>query len=160
MKGYDSRAVANFFVAKFCADNRLLTIMQLVKFVYLAHGWHLGFIGKPLICHRVEAWKFGPVIVEVYDAFRPKGITVRDKAKDDDDRFYDAAFNPDALGIMESVCDAYSQLPVFVLSNLTHKPGTPWFNAAMERGHYAHIRDAEIRDYYERLIKERGEVNE
>ena len=37
--------------------------MQLLKLIYVAHGWHLETSsGNPLIQNKIEAWKFGQVI--------------------------------------------------------------------------------------------------
>ena len=69
IEGYDSRAIANRFVRKAKEAKKTLDIMSLVKFVYIAHGWYLAYADRALICHRVEAWKHGPVIPKVYFAF-------------------------------------------------------------------------------------------
>jgi uncharacterized phage-associated protein len=47
-----------------------LTPMQLVKLVFLCHGWMLGLYGKPLVRDRIEAWKYGPVIPKLYNAVK------------------------------------------------------------------------------------------
>ncbi|MCD8455896.1 DUF4065 domain-containing protein [Xylella taiwanensis] len=41
--------------------------MQVLKLVYIAHGWHLGFRQEPLLNKRVEAWRHGPVIRSLYE---------------------------------------------------------------------------------------------
>ena len=51
-----------------------LSILQLVKLVYLAHGWSLGFDRGPLINATAEAWERGPVIPRVYNFYRKQGI--------------------------------------------------------------------------------------
>lgn len=150
---HDSRAVANRFVALAREHSEIITIMQLVKFVYLAHGWHLGFYGEPLICHEVQAWKFGPVIPEVYFAFRPQGIVVKHEAEQKPGVPYLAEFSSSSREeeIIADVFRAYSKLSGTALSALTHEPGTPWDKARGE-GLHIPIPDSEIREYYKGQI--------
>lgn len=155
-EGHDSRAVANYFVKKSHAEGRLLGVSQTVKLVYLAHGWHLGLTGKPLICHEVEAWKYGPVIPLVYDAFRDQLGAVRHLALEDGHP-YEADFDEYAKRIMDRVYNAYSKIGIVALSNLTHEKGTPWSWASREGGRYSLISNRLIEEYYKRLIVQKRE---
>ncbi|HHB81002.1 MAG TPA: DUF4065 domain-containing protein, partial [Aliiroseovarius sp.] len=74
---YDARSIANWFVTRAERDGRPLSIMHLLKLIYVAHGWYLETRKAPLIFNRIEAWQYGPVIPDVYNAFRPGGIDVR-----------------------------------------------------------------------------------
>ena len=49
------------------------TPMQLLKLVYIAHGWTLGICATPLITEQVEAWKYGPVIPDLYQHVKKYG---------------------------------------------------------------------------------------
>ena len=76
MKDFPAVVVANYFVEKGKADKKNIDLLKLVKLVYIAHGWHLGLydeIDRPLIREDVEAWKYGPVVRSVYDAFKGVG---------------------------------------------------------------------------------------
>ena len=97
-QGHDPRSVANYLVKKAASDvnGQPLTIVHLLKLVYFAHGWHLGRTGQPLINRPVEAWKYGPVIPEVYDAFRPeatRGLTVEKLATNRRGDVFEAELN-------------------------------------------------------------------
>ena len=50
--------------------NTPLDVMQLVKMVYISHGWMLGFYQTPLFNDRIEAWTYGPVVVSVQDRYK------------------------------------------------------------------------------------------
>ena len=63
---HDPKAVANYFLDCAKEDGESLTLLKLVKLVYLAHGWHLGLTGDPLIKENVEAWRYGPVVPSIY----------------------------------------------------------------------------------------------
>jgi len=58
-------AVANYFIKKSQDDGIAVTPMQLVKLVYIAHGWHLGLHHSQLLTESIQAWKYGPVIPSV-----------------------------------------------------------------------------------------------
>ena len=151
-QGYDSRAVANHFVELAAEKGERLTIMQVVKLVYLAHGWFLGFYPKtPLISHDVEAWRLGPVVREVYKAFRPQGVIMSRHAIDGK-KPYRADFSEDALEIIDSVFEEYTNISVFALSAITHKPGTPWSVIYERDGLFAPIPDELIGEYYQQRI--------
>lgn len=40
--------------------------LELQKILYLAHLFHLGRAGQPLVTERFEAWDYGPVIPALY----------------------------------------------------------------------------------------------
>ena len=154
--GHDSRAVANIFVRKAQDAGDDLTIMALLKFVYFAHGWTLGYTKQPLICHAVEAWKHGPVVPEVYEIFRPQGILVREIVQQ---------YSVPGIGdlsaterkIINGVYVSYSPLDPFRLSHITHGEGTPW--AKYNKRYYATIPNEEIAEYYQTIVREnRGNV--
>ena len=153
-KAHDSRAVANCFVRLAQEKGKTITIMQLVKFVYLAHGWHLGHYYNPLIRHDVEAWRLGPVVPEVYNAFRPQGVVVDAPVRHGyiTSQEYEGEFNRKAKKLIRGVFDVYVKLPAYALSGLTHKPGTPW-HKVKDKGFYAPIDDKIIRDYYHKKVR-------
>ena len=56
----------------------LVTNLRLQKLLYFAQGWSLARYGKPLFDAPIEAWKFGPVVREVYNEYsanRANGIS-------------------------------------------------------------------------------------
>ena len=69
----DARAIANRLLAKGRAEGVPIDPMKLLKLTYIAHGWVLGLTGRPLIRQAVEAWPYGPVIPDVYFAWKRFG---------------------------------------------------------------------------------------
>ncbi len=69
MMANDSRQVGNHFVDLAQRNNRPLYITTMLKLVYIAHGWTLALLDRPLIMSTIEAWRYGPVIPVLYDAF-------------------------------------------------------------------------------------------
>ena len=68
-----ARAVANELIELAKQEGRAFTPLQLLKLVYIAHGWMLGLRQKPLIRDRIEAWKYGPVIPALYHDLKRYG---------------------------------------------------------------------------------------
>lgn len=103
------------------------TPMQLLKLVYIAHGWMLGICGTPLIREQIEAWKYGPVIPELYQDVKRFGsspIFVNKLGN-----FWEcptANFNNDENAVIKYVVDAYGGIDGISLSQITHAPETPW----------------------------------
>lgn len=143
---YDARQIANWFIQRAARDGRKLSIMQLLKLVYISHGWHLEITRNPLFRNRIEAWQHGPVIPDVYHAFRPQGIeVVREDAR------YSAEPAERVAGFLEEIYSIYGRRSPFNLSEITHVPGGPWDIAIRRSGRFAPITDDLIYPHYAAL---------
>jgi len=69
---YSAFDIANYFLWK--ADNpekqELLSNLKLQKLVYYAQGLHLVINNTPLFSERILAWKYGPVVPDVYHEYK------------------------------------------------------------------------------------------
>jgi uncharacterized phage-associated protein len=155
---YDARAVANFILDLADREREPLTQVSLLKILYFAHGWYLATKGKPLVSQPIEAWKYGPVIKVVRDAFkefesRPISKraerlvlqtgelqTVSPKLANDDAQF------------VEGVFQQYRHFDAWELSDITHERGSPWdavWNPKIASGRLGlRIRNEEIREHF------------
>jgi uncharacterized phage-associated protein len=148
----DARIVANRFLDLARQRGRSITPMQLLKLVYIAHGWTLGLTDRPLIDQRVEAWQYGPVIRELYNSTRQYGgsaITAPIPA-------FAGALTPAQQGMIDQVYDLYGHLSGVALSNITHMPDTPWANTYKPGSFGDVIDNAVIAAHYRRLNAERN----
>jgi uncharacterized phage-associated protein len=119
---HDARAIANRLIELANEDGNQLTIMQVIKLVYFCHAWMLGLYERPLIEQPVEAWRYGPVIRDVYDSFKNyRGKPIKPKA-----RVPAADLNDDEQDLINQVYRKYGHLSGIRLSELTHEDGTPW----------------------------------
>jgi uncharacterized phage-associated protein len=142
---YDARQIANWFVERANRDGRRLSIMSLLKLTYIAHGWHLETRQSALFNNRIEAWRYGPVIPDVYNAFRSQGVNVIAPI---------SVAQPAMLGVddqsfLEEIWKIYGSLDPFHLSELTHVAGGPWDLATKTGGYYAKIPDELILQHYQ-----------
>ena len=56
---HDPRAIANKILQMREGAGQHLTMMQLIKLVYIADGWSLALLGKPLSKHNPQACSTG-----------------------------------------------------------------------------------------------------
>lgn len=164
-KTYPSLAVANFFVQQSLKTGASLTPMKLLKLVYIAHGWSLALFDTPLISEIVQAWEYGPVIPEVYYAFRHyrAGQITDMKHETAGNRIVTPTVEPDdrsAEALLEKVWAGYGKEDALYLSTITHQPGTPWSQAWETQGKNAIISQDSIKSHYKHLADARRVVRE
>ena len=148
----DARVVANRFLDLAGQAGLPLTPMQLTKLVYIAHGWMLGLTGEPLIDQRVEAWQYGPVVRDVYNATRMYGRSpVGGRLPS-----FGTPLRPDQQNMVDQVFGLYGQMDGIALSNITHMPDTPWANTYRPGAFGTSIPNDLIAAHYRRLRQERS----
>lgn len=54
-------------------SNWSLSNLELQKLLYIAHMFHLGQEGEPLVAGDFQAWMYGPVHKELYDQIKAFG---------------------------------------------------------------------------------------
>jgi len=140
---FDARQIANWFILRAKRDGKVLSIMQLLKLVYIAHGWHLEMRNRPLFFNRIEVWRRGPVIRDIYTEFRNKGIDVHEPSTG-----HLVELPPEYDRFLEQIYDIYGKKSAYELSDLTHKPGSPWDMVHKSKGLFATITDDVIRPHY------------
>lgn len=156
-------AVANYFVELAHKDNKVLTLLGLVKRVYIAHGFSLAIFHKSLLdsrFDRVEAWKYGPVIPCVYHSFKQfRANPITDKTlimnwdeKDMNPCFYAPELkDKDAKAVVEMVWKRYLNMSDSEMVSLTHRKGTPW-DLCYIQGENEVIPDEITELYYQKIV--------
>lgn len=145
--------VAGYLLKLAKDDDKTLTPMQLLKLVYLAHGWMLGLHGRPLIEDNIEAWKYGPVIPALYKQIK---------------KFHSGPVGPDALQIATNLDDCeknilaqvyriYGGLTGIKLSMLTHEPESPWHQTITKDR--INISNDIIQEYYSNMYDKSKQSN-
>jgi uncharacterized phage-associated protein len=121
----NARAVANEFIRLAEADGKSLTPLQLIKLTYIAHGWMLALYQRPLISDRIEAWKYGPVIPDLYRAMRDYGGGNVTSRLTEANR--SAPLDASERDLIRQVYARYGNKNGVQLSQMTHQFGTtPW----------------------------------
>lgn len=154
MNAHPSRQAADLILDKAEERGRTFTPMQILKLVYLCHGWMLGLHGRPLISEPVEAWRYGPVIRDLYHGVKKfrsnpveKPLFVSGSAHDFDEAEKD---------IVGQVADVYGDMSGIRLSRLTHARGTPWHITWHSGGRNSVISNDLIEHHFCELGKDGG----
>ncbi len=146
---YDVLTVADAILKIAKAKGQSLTPMQLMKLVYIAHGWSLGLRNIDLFRNRIEAWQYGPVMPDLYHATKRFG---RDPIPlslvGDENKIF---VSPDDANFLRDVFDKYGHLNGIQLSYLTHQSGTPWDSVYRPGVSQIGIPDDLIRSHYREL---------
>ena len=141
---HDADAIANALIERANRNQRPLTPMQIIKLVYICHGWMLGLYGRPLVKQHIEAWRYGPVISSVYQKLkRYGGDHVTDKIS-----VTDVQFDPLEDDLIDQVVEKYSHLSGIYLSRMTHAAGTPWYTIWTREGQNSIIPNDLIEEHY------------
>ena len=144
---HDARAVANVLIRSGIDRAKPRDPLQLIKLTYLCHGWMLGLYRRPLSAQPVEAWKYGPVIPDVYHGLKHYGSKPVNVVQD----FLGSNFDELEADLIQQVFDAYSDFSGVQLSRLTHARGTPWHQVWHRTGRNAIIPDNLIEEYFVEL---------
>lgn len=119
---YSAKDIANFFIYLMSDSTDDLTNMKINKLLYYAQGHYFKKFGVPLFADDLEAWPHGPVVKDVYNAYkRFSDMPVNEyneqnvnKISEDDKTFL--------IGIARK----YGRYTASALRNMTHTPGSPW----------------------------------
>jgi uncharacterized phage-associated protein len=155
LKMVDARLVANRFLELAAGEGHSLTPMQVLKLVYIAHGWSLGLDGAPLIEQPVEAWQYGPVIPELYNAVKKFGASTVQGPLPLGFGSRGDTLTPDQEALVNDVFKIYGNMGGLALSRITHAAGTPWSQTYKPGNFGAVISRDLIQDHYERLARDR-----
>jgi uncharacterized phage-associated protein len=130
-------------------DKKDITPLQLMKLVYLAHGWMLGVHGRHLIRESIEAWQYGPVIPELYHKIKKfRALPVIYPIEETD-----LNFENDEKEFLDKVYRTYIDWTGMKLSALTHMKGSPWDITWGKKDSDSIIPNDIIRDYYQEKSK-------
>ena len=141
---HDARSVANKLIEVGVNELEPFTPLQIIKLVYICHGWMLGLYEQKLIKQSVYAWRYGPVVPDIYHALkqnRMNGVTERLSVKS-------ANFNEYESDIIKQVIDVYGNLTGIQLSQITHAEGTPWYQVWTKHGINSRIPNKLIQRHY------------
>lgn len=97
--------------------------MRLQKLLYYIQAWHVAVTDEPLFAERIEAWKDGPVVRQVWRARRD-----RSTRRSADQHIEHVALDSLASDLIDLVLLRYGSMSGEELSALTHVE-QPWIEA-------------------------------
>jgi uncharacterized phage-associated protein len=151
---HSSIDVANRLLKLAALKKQTLTPMQLIKLVFLCHGWMLGLYGRHLINEPIEAWRYGPVIKSLYDEVKKyKSDAVENPIQSKIRNWHANQFDEIEENIIKQVYEKYGHFTGIELSSLTHANGSPWHVTWSKGGTNLTISNDLIENYYSTLAK-------
>jgi uncharacterized phage-associated protein len=129
---HDARAVANLLLGEARTRGHHISNLKLQKLLFLCHAFYLVDTGVPLVRGSFEAWQYGPVHREAYDAFKKFG----GKPLTEDAEKFDPVTGarkplplPDdraVVDVVRKVIEFYGGKSPGELVKLTHAQQGPW----------------------------------
>ncbi|EPB6106265.1 TPA: SocA family protein [Yersinia enterocolitica] len=148
---YSPIQVANKFIELAAANGTPITQMQAQKLTYIAHGISLGHRDAALLSDPVCAWRYGPVLPSLYHLLKNYGASkISSPVPTQGLSISEPMLDDYANSLIKTVFDTYGKYSAEVLSEFTHRAGTPW-QQTMSAGNTI-ISDHVINDYYKRLM--------
>lgn len=126
MANYSAAQIAKWFLARNnveMAENgaEYITNLKLQKLLYYAQGTYIAITGNKLFKDPIVAWKHGPVVENVYYAYRDNGSNGIEFNEDFDANTIDT----ETKGILEQVYENFGQFSAWKLREMTHNE-RPW----------------------------------
>lgn len=97
--------------------------LQLQKFLYYEQGIYLAMYSKPLFENEIQAWRYGPVVPDVYYWFN---INLSNKIRGGNNT--SNKLEKEAIDVIEYVADELISISPFDLVEQTHREA-PWKEA-------------------------------
>lgn len=139
--------VAGYFLSLTDEDaGDTISNLKLQKLLYYAQGFSLALENRPLFDEPLVAWTHGPVVVEVYHAYKghgsgaiplPRGLDLR-------------SFDKTTRELLNEVYHVYGQYAAWKLRGMTHEE-PPWRNAYREAPGTV-IRHPALKRFFKTLI--------
>ena len=142
---HDARAIANEIIRRGIRQQRAFTHLQIQKLVYYCQGWMLGIFNEPMIKQDIVAWRYGPVVRQLYNALSRHG----DRPVSPIRLVRRPELTPQQSLIIDQVMDQYAGHSGVTLSEMTHQPGTPWDKTIRDRGEGQVIESGLIKAHFD-----------
>jgi len=138
--------VAKFFLWKYGDDDQLSNL-KIQKLLYYAQGYHYAKFDDPLFYEPLQAWRHGPVVRAVYNAY---------SANDSDPLPKPVGFDPNRvpvreLGLLHRVYKAYGQYTAWKLRQMTHEE--PPYLMAYAEGENSEISPESMKAFFKARLQ-------
>ncbi|MBC7951661.1 MAG: SocA family protein [Rhodospirillaceae bacterium] len=150
----NARHVADYILSKIDVEaGDSITNLKLQKLLYYVQGWHLAVNGGGLFEDDVQAWPYGPVVPEIYHAFKMFGSGAI--LPTSDLKAAEGQLPETTRRLIDQVWERYGAMTGLELMRKTHKEA-PWLNTPEGRS----ITPETMRDFFvqerQRLIASSG----
>lgn len=150
---YPVELIADVFIYKSKAENKIITNKKLQKVIYYGQAWNIVYDDIPLFGDAIEAWVHGPTVRKIYNKYRHFGFNPIVVTIDENPL---QTINKWAQSLLNNVWNVYGKYDADYLEMLTHSE-SPW-QKAREGLEISDLCDTiisldEMRNYYKGLLK-------
>lgn len=128
--------VCNFLINKGVDENRPITNISLQKMLYFAQGFHLAEKEEPLFDEDIYAWKFGPVVREVYHEYKYFGNNYISRPTFSLE--FTRPLSAQSKNFLQDIWNSFKRFAPFTLVEMTHRKGSPWYDIVYNQ-HGGHV---------------------
>ena len=114
---YSASQIANYFLFRAQLDEELLSNLKLQKLVYYAQGLHIACYGHPLFKEKIKAWRYGPVVPDLYHAYKRFGSGGVPPKGD----FLPESIDLETRKFLDEIYTVFGQFSAFRLMDSTHE---------------------------------------
>ena len=134
----DALTLADYILLKSAEHGWVITPLKLNKLCYLIQGFMLKNHDRPAFKNDIEAWPYGPVIPDVYEAFKHCGgdpirrlystnesVCLYEQVSQTKENLA-GKIGQEIKNITDLVVKQYANIPGGKLIGMTHVRDTPW----------------------------------
>ena len=109
-----------------------MTHLKLQKLLYILYARYLYKADTALFSDRFEAWRYGPVLTDIYDVFKREGASPLTAMRPDPNGEILIVVEDGVFGkCFGEVWNNYAILGAAELVNKTHEPNSAWTHAVI-----------------------------
>ena len=159
-QGYPSAAVARIFLYLAWSESNELSHLQVMKMTYMAHGFFLAIVRRPLVSDPVEVWQYGPVFPNLHEKMTECGAgpmqIVSSIPAESGEMDGSLASDEDQMELITAVYHRYKQYGGAALAAMTHRPETPWNKVVDDFARGVRITNDSIQRHYSSMIEQQA----
>ena len=159
--------VARYIIAEFYSKDKEIdegvsegiSNLKLQKLLYFCQAFSLAKLGKPMFSGDIYAWKYGPVVKEVYEAYKEYKNNPLPKPESEK---HSITMSDAYKKVIDKVLQTFGGYSAIRLMNITHSHKQPWkkFENKVKQGERdIVIPQKEIQKYYEPILSEQYASN-
>lgn len=126
---YDVLDIAKYIIKKCVDEEEPISNLQLQKILYFIQRDYLMKFDEPLFEENIVAWKFGPVVVDVYYKYCNYGALKLNKHIE-----IEIPFKRKERKLIDNVIVEKRRRNPWELVEETHKEGSPWYETCTNEG--------------------------
>ncbi|WP_266202851.1 Panacea domain-containing protein [Pontibacter kalidii] len=125
-----------------------ITNLKIQKLLYYVQGFNLAMHGEKMFNDPIEAWQYGPVVADLYHAYKGNGSGVISPSNNYE---FTRSLTEEEEELILEVNDVYGQFSGPKLMHMTHEE-RPWLEAIEKKNKEINLNTMQV--YFKQLLTE------